>query len=222
MSACDRFEREGLAEAEDGSPSDAHVATCPECQRMKRVHERLRKGIPAAAARHDPPPGWEGRVWGRIAERRRRPPRILRLVPAGLAAAAAVVAVAFWARPRPAGGPEFMVAVDLPQDTARRGADAPIGSRMRLDAPAGAPFAELRVYRDDTVLELRCSTEPPCHRQDGRVRASLALSVPGSYQPVLVRSERPLPAPTATLDLDAEAALNAGARVELGRPVRVR
>jgi hypothetical protein len=190
---------------------------------MRRAHERLAEGIAAGAARHEPPTGWEGQVWARIAERRRRPVWMRWLGPAGLAAAAVVAGIAFWARPPAASGPHFVVAVDPPQDAVPRGDDAPIGSRLRLDASAdGAPFAELRVYRDDHVLELRCSTEPPCHRDEGRVKATLGLPAVGTYQPVVLRSVRPLPSPSSTLDRDAAAALAAGARVELGRPVHVR
>ncbi|HEX5718722.1 MAG TPA: hypothetical protein VF179_21355, partial [Thermoanaerobaculia bacterium] len=82
--------------------------------------------------------------------------------------------------------------------------------------------SELRVYRNDTELILRCSTEPPCSRRRGELTASVVLDGVGRYQPLLIFSEEPLPDIASNLDTDTDAALAAGAEIEMGSEVVVR
>jgi hypothetical protein len=147
--------------------------------------------------------------------------RLLWWVPALVAAGiVATVALRFGPLAPPAG---LQVAVE-PGPGVRRGAEAQPGDRLLLEARSGGGAqAELRVYRDDHELVLRCSTQPPCRRRGDTLRATLTLPAVGTYQPLLLLSDQPLPAPTAGgLDADAGVALEAGARVELGEAVRVR
>ncbi len=69
---------------------------------------------------------------------------------------------------------------------------------------------------------LRCSREGPGRRRGKTLEASFVLPAVGSYQPLLLLADEPVPAPAGGgLDADAEAALAAGARVELGDEVHV-
>jgi hypothetical protein len=226
MSACDRFEEEGLLRLEQGLPLDEHFATCSDCLAARAAYERLRGEIAAAGQEIEPPPGWQAGVWAAIEERRsaRRRPRFGWLL---LPAAAAAIVLAFVLLRRPEPPPAQLalaVEVEAGPGAVRRGAEAHPGDRLRLRAStAGASHAELRVYRNDRALVLRCSTEPPCRRRGDVLEAAFPLPAAGSYQPLLVTSGRPLPGTGAGgLDADVAAALGAGARTTLGNEIEVR
>ena len=219
MSGCDRFEREGLLRLEQGLPLDEHFETCPECVEARVAYERLLARI--AADRPQPPADWKDRVRERLD--RPRPARRRRyLLPLGLAAAAAfalVVVRGFW---EPA---ELLleVAVEPASGEPHRGGEARPGDTLRLRAETGgAAHAELRVYRDDADLVLRCSDEPPCERRGSAILATVALETIGAHRPILLVSDRPIPPPSSGLDPDARRALDAGARVRLAREIPVR
>lgn len=225
MTPCDRFERQGILLLEQGRPLDEHFDTCPDCRRARAAYERLRQGIAAAGEEHAPPAGWQARVWAAVEERQRRSRRWRwpwLLVPVGVAAAALLVVVG--RAPPPPAAPALEVGVEHGAGPARRGTEAHPGDRLVLRAVTGdARHAELRVYRNDADLVLRCSGEPPCVREESRIRAVLTLRSLGAYQSVLLVADRPLPPPSAAgLDPDVAAALEAGARVELGDEVHVR
>jgi hypothetical protein len=218
--ACDRFEREGLAQREEGAALDPHFSTCPDCRRAQAVYERLGQVLAGSGSLHQPPAGWQERVWKAIErEPPRRRPWGWVLVPSVLAAALALVAV-LWPRPSPVA---LEASLETPRDAVRRGQDTPPGTRLTLRASdGGAPYAELRVYFNESRLFLRCSREAPCRREGDRLLATTVLDGVGSYQPVLLVSSRPLPEPSSTLDRDAAAALAGGAGVTLGDEIRVR
>lgn len=225
MTRCDRFETEGALRLEQGLPLDDHYETCPDCTAAREAHERLRAGIAALGAEHEPPPGWQARVWERIEERkerrRRHRPWLLWMVPA-VAGAAAVLIVLFLLRPSPEAPPSLVAQIES-GDTVRRGEEAQPGDLLRLSAATGdAPYAELRVYRNDAEMVLRCSTESPCTRQGSSLTATLALEGVGRYTPLLLHSEKPLPEGGGDLDTDTREALDAGAEIELGADVDVR
>jgi hypothetical protein len=142
------------------------------------------------------------------------------MVPSGLAAALLAV-VLLW--PSPPGLPGITVAVEPGKGPVRRGVEAQPGDRLVLRATTGgARHAELRVYRNDVDLVFRCSEATPCERSGRTVSATVVLETVGTYQPLLLTSVSPLPAPTAgSLDADAGSALEAGAQVELGEEVTV-
>jgi len=225
MSACRRFEEEGLLRLEQGLPLGEHFATCADCLAERAFYERLRGDIAAAGEGIEPPPGWEAELWAAVAQRkasRRRPWSWWLLVPA---AAAVLVAVLLL---RPSAPPPARLAlaveVETGTGTVRRGAEAHPGDRLRLRASIGeAGHAELRVYRNNRALVLRCSTEPPCRRGQGTLEAELPLPAIGSYQSLLLTSERALPGEAgAGLDPDVAAALETGARATLGTEVEAR
>lgn len=179
-----------------------------------------------------PPADWQARVWRRIGERQapRTTTRSVRsswwrsgwlMAPAGALAAAAVAFILL--RPAPPAEPGLEVAIVRGEGPLRRGTEARSGDRLQLTAQVGtATHAELRVYRQDVELVLRCSEEPPCRRRGELLEAVLVLEKVGAYQPLLLTSDRPLPASVADLDTDAGAALAAGAEAWLGEPVEVR
>ncbi len=218
--SCQRFEREALERLERGLPLDAHFDTCDDCLEARAAHERLGEEIAALDAGLEPPPGWQARVRARVEERAARRRRwFLWLAPTGTAVAVAAVLL-LWVAPPPPIGLEVTV---LPGDAVRRGPEAQPGDRLQLVASTGdAAFAELRVYRDDVELVLRCSEEPPCVRRGGVLRAEIVLPAIGAYQPMLLLAAALLPAPSGDLDADAGAALAAGAQVELGDEIRAR
>lgn len=225
MTRCDRFETEGVLRLEQGLPLPEHYETCPDCIAAREAHERLRAGLAALGADDEPPPGWQARVWEKIEERKEQRKRhrgwLLWMVPA-LAGAAAVLIVLFLLRPTPPAAPSLVARVES-GDTVRRGEEAQPGDLLRLTATTGeAPYAELRVYRNDAEMVLRCSTESPCTRQGQDLTATLVLDGIGRYTPLLLCSKKPLPPGGGDLDTDTREALDAGAEIELGADVDVR
>lgn len=226
MSPCDRFETEGLLLLEQGLPLDEHFVTCPDCRAAQAAYEQLAAEIAALGAGDEPPVGWQARVWQGLDQRReRRRPRWTGwrgwIVPVGVGVAASL-AVFFLLRPSGPQPVSLRAEVEA-GTTVRRGGEAQAGDLLRLTATAGgARHAELRVYRNDTELVLRCSTDRPCSRRGDEVRAAVLLDTVGRYQPLLLRGERPLPPPVSDLEKDTRAALAAGADVKLGSEIVVR
>ena len=226
MSRCDRFEAEGLLLLEQGLPLDGHFATCPDCLAARAAYERLSAEIAGLGAEDEPPVGWQARVWERLDQRRER--RRFRwpgwrgwIVPVGAVLAASLAAL-FLIRPPGPQLPSLRVEIQAGA-TVRRGGEAQPGDLLRLTAATGgAQHAELRVYRNDTELVLRCSTDLPCSRQGDELRAAVLLDTVGRYQPLLLRAEKPLPSPVSDLEKDTSAALAAGADVKLGSEIVVR
>ncbi|MFL6237500.1 MAG: hypothetical protein ACJ76N_30550 [Thermoanaerobaculia bacterium] len=211
--SCDRFDAEAVLLLERGLPLDEHFSICPDCLAARSAHDRLRAGIAGLGEEDEPPAGWQARVWERIEQRRERR-RSWRqwwwVVPAGAAATLAAFLLVRSPGPRP---PSLLAEVQA-GDTVRRGSEAQPGDRLRLQATTnGAPYAEMRVYRNDSELVLRCSAERPC---------TLLLDAIGRYQPLLLLSRKPLPAMASGLETDTRAALAAGAEVQLGPEVTVR
>jgi hypothetical protein len=229
LSPCDRFEAEGLLLLEQGLPLDEHFATCPDCLASRAAYEQLFTDIATLGAEDEPPVGWQARVWEQIDQRReRRKSKWARwlgwpgwLVPAGAAAAASLAGLLLIHSPQPL--PPSLRAEIQAGSTVRRGGEAQPGSLLRLTATTGgSSHAELRVYRNDTELVLRCSTDHPCSRQGDQVSATLLLDAVGRYQPLLMRGEKPLPSPVSDLEKDTSAALAAGDDVKLGSEIVVR
>jgi hypothetical protein len=220
VTRCDRFETEAVLLLEQGLPLDEHFSSCPDCLAARAAYERLGHGISSLSGDEEPAAGWEARVWEKIEQRRRSRHRWgpWWVVPVGVAALAAFLFVRL-----PGQGPPSL-RVEVERGTAvRRGVEAQPGDTLQLAASTGgAPHAELRVYRNDAELILRCSTEPPCSRWGKELRASVVLDGIGRYQPLLLFSKNPLPSSASDLETDTSAALAAGADVELASEVVVR
>lgn len=220
---CQRFENEGLLLLEQGQPLDDHFSSCPDCLEARAAYDRLRGGLSSLGKEDEPAPDWQARVWEKIEKRKERRRRWTPwwAVPVGIASMAALAALFLvWIPGRTPAGLRIEIEAGT---TIRRGAEAQPGDLLRLAATTGgARHSELRVYRNDTELVLRCSDEPPCSRRRGKLTASVVLDGVGRYQPLLLLSKDPLPGAASDLDADTDAALTAGADVEMGPRVVVR
>lgn len=208
---CERFENEALLLLEQGQPLDDHFSTCPDCLEARAAYDRLRDQLSQLGEDDEPAPDWQARVWERIEQRKKRRWWTAWVAPAALAAAAMAAFFLVWLpSQKPAG---LHIEIEAGTDV-RRGAEAHPGDTLRLEATTGgARHSELRVYRNDTELILRCATDDPC---------SVVFDGVGRYQPLLLFSESPLPAPTSDLEKDTGAALDSGAEIEMGPEVAVR
>jgi len=234
---CQRFEQEGLLQLEQGLPLDRHFATCPECQRIhaqyRRIWSELRQGSSAV-----PRPGWEQRVFEAIDRSqapvvRRRAWRVWRWGALGVAAAVAALTVTVWRTRPPASA--LSLSTELIEDHGQlRGNGVQIGDRLRVRAVvAAARYAELRVYRDDRELVLRCAPDAgqaqavprerpsSCSREGAILQSELRLGSAGAFQPFVVASDAALPPPAPTLAEDSARLVAAGARIALGPAIRV-
>jgi hypothetical protein len=225
VSACTRFEDEGLWRLERGEHLDDHYATCADCARAREAYDRLRQALGESGRSVEPGAGWQDRVRARLGERRRLSYSRPVIAAAALATAAALVVVL---RPLvttrlPTLAPYLGARVESNLGEVRRGLSAQEGDRLLLTGTIdGSRLAELRVYADDRRLVLRCSTEEPCRRVGARLDAAVVLRRRGTYQPVLLTADHALPAPADDFDRDMETALNAGAQVALGPEIEVR
>jgi hypothetical protein len=209
MTVCERFENEGLLLLEQGQPLDDHFSTCPDCLEARAVYERLREQLSQLGAEDESAPDWQARVWEKIEERKKR-----RWSPWWFAPVAAAAMAAFFLIWLPGQQPAGLQIEIEAAATVRRGAEAHPGDTLRLTATTGgARHGEMRVYRNETELIVRCPAEDPC---------SVVLDGVGRYQPLLLLSENPLPDPTSDLEKDTGAALDSGAEVEPGPEVVVR
>ncbi|MEM9293812.1 MAG: hypothetical protein AAGD01_19195 [Acidobacteriota bacterium] len=89
------------------------------------------------------------------------------------------------------------------------------------DTSGAAPRLELRVYRNERELVLACGGPPQCRLEEGRLRGTVELLLPGRYQALVLASPYPLPAAGAGLDQDTATAISQGAEVELGPSITV-
>jgi hypothetical protein len=146
------------------------------------------------------------------------------LVAVPLAAAAA--ALLYWNLHR-RGGAEIALHVEVRAgDSVRRAGDAPavgdhIVARVVLDEPG-----ELRIYRNDVALMARCPGHRACgapRKVDGgeELSVDLPMTARGEYRALVIAGVRDLPL-TGSLDGDARAARERGARVAAGRAIGAR
>lgn len=73
------------------------------------------------------------------------------------------------------------------------GNDATVGDTLHVEVNEPGP-GELRVYRDDQEVVMRCPGPPPCVRSARRLEGELRLAAPGQYRAVYL-----MPAPTGRL-----------------------
>lgn len=226
VSACQRFEAEGLARFVAGEPPDPHLESCPSCQAALASYQRV-----AAALAQDveaPRQGWEANVWAKLAEPASARPGVPWPILLGLAGALAALAVVFVRT----GGPETLALsaqVERGQRPLVRGG-VPKAGELQSAAPgdvlhllAKVPrrkLSDLRVYRGSNELVFSCANNPACtHSEDG-LEARVPLERLGSYRILLLAADNALPAPSGNLDADYAAALRAGTATE-SAPVEV-
>jgi hypothetical protein len=210
---CGRFEEEAPLALERGEPLEPHYVSCPDCAAAKDKYERLRAGLATVDEGIEAPPGFEARVWARIAQA--APAKAAagkRPLWAGLAAACAVGIATFVAWPRAAPAASLEVEVLKGSAVLLGKENAHPGDVFHLTATTGtSKYAELRVYRAQRLV-FRCSSEPPCRRVGDRLEAKARLEAIGRHDLVLLLSDAPLPEPEGRFDADIGAAARSGAQ----------
>lgn len=205
---CQRFERELLEQlGADGSlvgEAAQHLATCQQCQELRRRYQRL---FSALRAQGSGAPRRADHVARVLATARPRP--AVRWAAAG-AVVALAAALALWWRLRPGAPvePELAVEVIAQAGPTLRG-DAQLGDRLRVRARAGAA---VWIYRNDRELLLVCPRD--CKRQGDGMQGELTIDQVGRYQVVWL-SPAPTLAATGELEADVAAARAEGARHQL-------
>ncbi|MBC7978839.1 MAG: hypothetical protein H7138_27970, partial [Myxococcales bacterium] len=117
---------------------------------------------------------------------------------AAATALAAIAALVLWSRRAPevdtvAEGTPITRVTHHAGNRAGMGNEATVGDTLHVEVTElGA--GELRVYRDDQEVVLRCPGPPPCVRTAGRLAGELRLAAPGQYRAVYLT-----PAPTGAL-----------------------
>lgn len=218
---CDRFEREGLLRLEQDLSLDPHFDTCADCLATRAEYEQLQASIRDLDRAHTGRADWQARVWAgvaRTAQRRSRRRWWLWIAAPLAAAAAALLALSLRGSGHgPGDGPALAFAVRRPgQAEAMRSEHARPGDVLDVNIrTGGAAHVELRIYREDQALIVRCTDRPPCARDGDEVTATIPLDERGRYQIVFLYGEQPLPAPGARFDEDLARARAAGATVEL-------
>lgn len=221
---CTRFEDEALERLERGERLAAHFSACADCVEARRQYEQLQQEIGHSGAGLLPPEDWRQQVWARI-ESRSGANSLSRKHLLALAAVftGAVLALLLLRPVFDDPGPLTLEAGIERQTTAVRGLDARPGDRLTLRAELGGRrHAELRVYREEEELILRCSTGPPCSRRGDLLEATVTLPAVGRYQTLLVASDAPLPEASGGFDPDAGAVLRAGGEVVAAEEIDVR
>lgn len=233
---CDRFTRDGAGAlaVERGTLEAAHLASCAVCREAHAAYLAFAEVVREARAEPRPADGWEDDVRRRIAVRRRARGRARswRYVAGGAAALAAValVIIILGRRPGPRAPAHVALATSVVSGGAVKRADvARPGDTLRLVAHlGGGPAGELRVYRVNGKLILRCApaaaaSPPGCVRSGDELTAEVTLPTAGRYRAVLVIGAWPASAATvASFDRDVAAAQAAGLRVLLDDPIDVR
>ena len=184
----DEFFDGELASA-DAAAFRTHLATCEHCQRQLggRMQEAMVVGEAVPEAQVVP--------IARARERRGRNTRVIAIVGAIVAIAAAAVLV--WSRREPAKPPQLAMAFTIERGSATmRGGDAHVGDSVHVQSSD-----TVWIYRNDHELVLACPGGHGC-RADG---ADFTISAIGTYSIVVLAGEH-LPAPHGNLDSDVAAA----------------
>jgi hypothetical protein len=209
-------------------------AQSPAEEETRAVYQRLIQRI-GDLELAEPDPGWEERAverWRREAkppaEAEPQPatkaaPKAARRVPwrpllGALAAAAAALALLIL-RCGPA-VQQGLNAYVIEDGVQHRGSDASIGQTLHAGAAMDAPYAELRIYRDGSLIA-SCPGGERCYRKDGLVMIDLVMNRAGRYDVRGLSSREPLP-PSTRLDVDDLTASERGLKVERKGPITVR
>ncbi len=227
MTACDRFDSEGLARFVAGEPLDAHGESCPECRNRLASYQALATALGQAREMYSPPGNWEAQVWARIQRGKATSQR--RWAPfVGLAAAAAAAAVLFLTSSF--GGPESLVlSTDFEGTSGATVRGGPSHGGNVQSAPPGAVWhvlakvprgkvGDLRVYRGEELV-FQCAAATCIHSKD-TLEARVTLDRAGTYRAVAIAADVEVPAATGNLDADYAAAIRAGKATE-SAPVEV-
>jgi hypothetical protein len=166
----------------------------------------------AALPDEQPPPGWQLVVHRALAAEQRKRATVRRRRVPGAAAALAFAAAAVLLRAGPVARDPLddsapSIRVVRGESARGDGGDAALGDTLHIEASVIG--GELRIYRDDRDVVLRCPGDP-CTSTAGRMIAELRVSAPGVYRAVALqrpdaRRVPPVIPVTGTLAGDADA-----------------
>ena len=233
---CERFEQEALPDWEAGLPLDAHFESCEDCLEAQRSYEALRTALgelPVAEPRLD----WKERVRRGIEDSpaASAPAPLARRtwIPQLLAAGLAALAVLWFFVPRLLDHPALPEIVSLEHqilssnDSSRNALAPPVN--VRFVGLSAAPFRELRLYRNESVLVARCQAQSSsqeaqdvvCEGDGEALRMEVELMAPGRYQSLFLASSEPMSEPGGSLDADSRDAIATGVVYELGDLIEI-
>ncbi len=230
MTACDRFESEGLARFVAGQPLEPHFETCADCRAARASYQSVASALQQARDAYAPSGNWEAKVWARIqrGEGARQRPRWAALL--GVAATVAALAVFFVSS---VGGPDALV---LSTNQVERGTGLMVrgGASRGGDVQSAAPgdvlhlvvkvprgkLGELRVYRGTNELVFQCAKSSACIRSKDGLEARVPMDRAGSYRTVIIAADKELPVASGNLDADYAAAMRSGTAKE-SAPIEV-
>jgi hypothetical protein len=159
------------------------------------------------------PAGWQDEVMALLPPRDQLAPRRSRRAAwaAATAAIAAAAALVLWLQIKPPPPPprEPIASRIVPGGGVRGLGEisAALGDLLVFDAAATAG-GELRIYRDDREVVVRCPGDAACGAGPDRIAAVLRVTAPGQYRAVYLpppSSGGAVRAPTGTLDGDVAA-----------------
>lgn len=206
MTACHRFEKEGLDKWLSDEPLDAHFTSCEDCAEALREYRAMAGVLGNDNASARPAAGWEEAVLSTVQEPAvRRPPWL------AIAASVSLLGLAFVLM-RPQSVPsDFSVSVEQSDEVFRAGNEATLGDTLNVRWQGNARNADgfaIFVYRDGRELVGYCGADAePC--ADGNA-FSVPMNLPGAYQPVVVVADQAVTAPTGNVDQDVLALYESG------------
>lgn len=187
-----------------------------------RADDRILRALAQLGAEHEPPAGWERRVFAAVEDRPRRRWWWFAIPLAALAAAAVLVVPHLVPYLAPEPDALALVVERGPSPTRLRGDGGAAGRLVVIHgepihavARGGARHHAIWVYRDGTELVARCPGGPACRSSGGALTLDLTLPIVGTYQVVAWSSEAELAVPSGVYDADVAAATAAEATPKL-------
>lgn len=222
MSRCDRFDREGWL-GEDGLDEEAraHVAGCAECQAQFEGVRRTANDLAALGAQHQLRREARVELWKAV--ERGDPPRALgssrwRPIAVAVALAAAVALMIIFL---PRGDARLEFEVHAGEQVVRAGSTFSAGDRLIVRGDRGRfAHSALRVFRDRSSLVAACPGEG-CTIEGDTSCIDVRLDLAGTYELLLLVSDRAIPEDARSIDVDVARAVESGAEYQL-RELEVR
>lgn len=228
---CRRYSAELDERGEVSAETELHAAGCASCSRVAHDQRRLLDAL-QNTGRGQPPPGdWQARVVARTDRPPARPLRASRVVAVALPlvlAAAAVLLVRLPRSPRGDGIVTLTTSVVPRANSGYRGSGVP-GDALEVRATVGSRRAELRLYRNNRELVLRCAGPPACVRDKETLSLRYPTTARGQYRAALIVDATPTRtasdwtalAPAGSLDADVEQLTAGGADVRVAAPIEI-
>lgn len=175
---------------------------------------RIEAALTRLGAEHEPPVGWEARVFAKIAQERRaelapKPPRWWMFAVPAVSLVVMAAIVLCW--PPPDG---FALRFDRGSEVFLVGESQVAGDVAHATVTGGGPHRAVWIYRDD-VLVTACpgGDRTQCEISGEETTATVRLTI-GKYQMVALTSSVPIAPPAGKLDSDLARAQDAGATLD--------